>query len=318
MDEKILALIRERDEYISGEEISKKLNVSRAGIWKHIEKLREEGYNIVATPHLGYRFISPPDRLIHTEVSWGLNTKVFGKKIYAFKKTDSTNTVAYKLAEDGEQEGTVVFAEEQGKGKGRFRRTWSSPVGGIYMSLILRPEFEPLNTARVTLGAAVAVAEAVREVTNLSARIKWPNDVLVEKQKVAGILTEMKAQQDALDFVILGIGVNVNIPKNALPKGATSLKEELNGLDVSKVELAKRILELLEGYYARMRDRFDEIINDWRKLSDTLGSRIKVHSHGQVLDGQALDVDENGGLILRLDSGFNKHIFSGDVETIRS
>lgn len=316
MDEKILALMRDRDEYISGEEISKKLSISRAGIWKHIQKLREEGYDISAAPHFGYKLISAPDRLIPSEVSWNLNTKIFGKKVYAFKKTDSTNTFAYKLAEDGEPEGAVVFAEEQDRGRGRFHRKWISPKGGIYMSLILRPKFEPLNTARITLGAAVAVSEAIREIANLDSRIKWPNDVLVNGHKVSGILTEMKAEQDEIDFVILGIGVNVNSAKKELPKDASSLREEA-GKVISKVELAKKILESLESYYIKLKNDFGEIVEEWRKLSDTLGKRIKVHTHGQVLEGQAMDIDDNGGLILRLDSGFNKHILSGDVELVR-
>ena len=317
MDEKILALIREsQDEYISGEEISRALNISRAAIWKHIEKLRQEGYEITATPHLGYRFICAPDRLISTEVCWRLKTKVFGKKIYSFKKTDSTNTIAYKFAEKGEGEGSVVFAEAQTKGRGRFRRAWESPEGGVYMSLVLRPKLEPMKTARVTLAASVAVAEAIRETTGLPARIKWPNDVLIDNLKASGILTEMKAEQDTIDFVILGIGINVNSSKKELPKGATSLQEELRA-PVSKVKLVKRLLELLEGYYSRLDEEFASVIDEWRNISETLGARVKVHTYGEILEGQALDVDENGGLILRLDSGFNKHIFSGDVELVR-
>lgn len=316
MDEKILALMRDKDEYISGEEISKELHISRAAIWKHIEKLRREGYDIAAAPHFGYRLISAPDRLIGPEVSWNLNTKIFGKRIYSFKKTDSTNTSAYNLAEGGEPEGSVVFAEEQLRGRGRFRREWISPRGGIYMSLILRPGLEPVNTARITLSAAVAVTEAIREITNLQARIKWPNDILVNKRKVSGILTEMKAQQDEIEFVILGIGINVNNSAGDLPEGASSLKDE-SGETVSKVGLAKKMLGLLEGYYLKIQDGFSGVIEEWRKLSDTLGRRVKVHAHGRVLEGQALDVDENGGLIVRLDSGFNKHILSGDVELLR-
>ena len=316
MDEKILALMRDKDDYISGEDLSKELGISRAAIWKHIEELRQEGYDIIAVPHLGYRIASTPDRLIPPEVSWKLNTKIFGKKIYSYKKTDSTNKIAYKLAEDGAGEGTVVFAEEQTKGRGRFSRTWVSPQGGIYMSLVLRPKLEPVKTARITLAAAVAVAEAVRKVTNLPAQIKWPNDVLINGSKAAGILTEMRAEQDAIDFVIIGIGVNVNTPKDGLPKGATSLKEELN-VSVSRVELAKRILEMFEARYLELEKGFGKIMEEWRRLSDTLGRRVRIHTHDQALEGQALDVDENGGLILRLDSGFNRHIFSGDVELVR-
>ncbi|MDD5449949.1 MAG: biotin--[acetyl-CoA-carboxylase] ligase [Candidatus Omnitrophica bacterium] len=316
MDEKILALMRDREEYISGEEISRELGISRAAIWKHIDKLRREGYDIASAPHYGYKIVSAPDRLIREEVSWGLKTRRFGKKIYSFKKTDSTNTLAYKLAENGETEGAVVFAEEQAMGRGRMERKWQSPAGGIYMSLILKPRIEPVNTARITLAAAVAVNEAVRDITGLNARIKWPNDILVNSKKVSGILTEMKAEQDEIDFVILGIGINVNNPKKDLPGGATSLKDEL-GQAVSKVNLAKRVLELLESYHEKATGDFSGVIDEWRKLSDTLSKRVRIRMHGETLEGHALDVDENGGLILRLDSGFNKHILSGDVELVR-
>lgn len=317
MDEKILTVIRENGEkYISGEEICKELGISRAAIWKHIEKLRHEGYDIAATPHLGYRFISAPDRLIPLEVSWKLKTKIFGKKIYSFKKTDSTNTIAYRLAENGEKEGSVVFAEQQTKGRGRFHRAWVSPQGGIYMSLILRPKLEPIKTALITLTASVAVAEAIREVTNLPARIKWPNDVLIDSSKISGILTEMKAEQDTIDFMILGIGVNVNSSKQELPSRATSIAAQ-SKTPISKVGLSKRILELLEVYYLKLNEDFESIINEWRGLSGTLGKRVKIRAHNQTLEGQALDVDENGGLIIRLDSGFTTHILSGDVELIR-
>ena len=185
------------------------------------------------------------------------------------------------------------------------------------MSLVLRSSLEPINTARITLSAAVAVAEAIRETTKLPASIKWPNDILINGRKVCGILTEMKAQQDEVEFVILGIGINVNNCGKDLPMGSTSLKEELGGGDSSRVEVTKRLLELFESRYFKISDRFNDIIEEWRRLSDTLGRRVRVHSHGQMLEGQALDVDDSGGLILRLDSGFSKHILSGDVELAR-
>ncbi|MDD5137129.1 MAG: biotin--[acetyl-CoA-carboxylase] ligase, partial [Candidatus Omnitrophica bacterium] len=229
LDEKILNVLRHsKDSYVSGEELCKLADISRAAIWKHIEKLREEGYDIEAMPHLGYKLVTIPDSLIPSEVKWKLKTKVFGRSVISYRKVDSTNIVAYELAEKGMKEGTVILADEQVKGKGRHGRHWSSPSkGGIYMSCILRPSIAPSEISRITLLAAIAVAQAIRDITSLEVTIKWPNDIMIDRKKLCGILTEMKAEQDSVDFVVLGIGINVNAPKAELPKGATSIREEL-------------------------------------------------------------------------------------------
>ena len=228
-DEKILRVLRKSpDEHVSSEELCVLTKISRSAVWKHVEALRAEGYEIEASPHLGYRLIAIPDALIPAEVMWELGTKTIGKAVLSYKKVDSTNDVAYNLAENGIAEGTVVLAEEQAKGKGRHGRKWvSPPKSGIYMSCVLRPEIAPNEIPVITLMAAVAVAKAVRKTTGLQAMIKWPNDILVSGRKICGILTEMKAEQDSVDFIILGIGLNVNASARSLPEGGTSVKEEL-------------------------------------------------------------------------------------------
>jgi len=324
LDEKILALLRENTEsYVSSEELCKLACISRAAIWKHIEKLRTEGYEIEASPHLGYRLAGVPDSLIPSEIKWKLKTKVFGREVISYRKVDSTNDAAYELAEKGIKEGTVVLAEEQGRGKGRHGRSWQSPPkGGIYMSCVLRPEMAPNEIARITLLAAVAAAKSIRKATGLGAVIKWPNDILVNGKKVCGILTEMKAEQDSVDFIILGIGINVNTPVRSLPKGATSLKEEARAAgrktDLSRVEIVKRILEALEAEYRTLKEEgFKPIIEEWRRLSAMLGSRIRVALQNRALEGQAHDIDPDGSLIVRLDSGVMEKVSSGDVEMVR-
>ncbi|MFH1847602.1 MAG: biotin--[acetyl-CoA-carboxylase] ligase [Candidatus Omnitrophota bacterium] len=313
-EDKVLAFIRgSKEEYISGEEISRSLGISRAGIWKYIEKLRRNGYDITALPHLGYRLTHTPDKLIPTEISWGLDTKVMGRTVHCYNSTDSTNRLAYKIAGDGAKHGTVVFAEEQSAGRGRLGRSWSSPKGGIYMSVILRPRLGPQDAQRVTLCAACAAAAAIRKTANLRSEIKWPNDILVNRKKICGILTEMKAEQDRISFIILGIGVNVDPPGHQLPRCATSVRNETKMSGV-KVRLAQEILRFLEAYYAKVEKNFGSVIEEWRNFSATLGKRVRVNTHEGMLEGQALDIDEHGALILRLDNGFNKHIISGDVE----
>jgi BirA family biotin operon repressor/biotin-[acetyl-CoA-carboxylase] ligase len=325
LDEKILNVLRHnKDSYISGEELCKHAGISRAAIWKHIEDLRETGYDIEAVPHLGYKLVAAPDTLIPSEIKWKLKTKIFGKEIISYKKVDSTNDIAYRLAEKGVKEGTIILAEEQSKGKGRHGRNWVSPSkGGIYMSCILRPKIAPNEIPRITLLAAVAVAKAVRDVTSLDAAIKWPNDITIDGKKACGILTEMKAEQDRVDFIILGIGINVNTPLKQLPKGGASLKDELHrhgakGANISRVELTRNVLEKMEEYYSLLqRKGFGPIIEAWKNLSAMLGSRVKVVLPFRTFEGLAHDIDPDGALVVRLDSGVLERVSSGDVVMVR-
>ena len=325
LDEKILNVLRHnRDSYVSGEEMCKIADISRAAIWKHIEKLRQEGYDIEALPHLGYKLISIPDSLIPSEIRWKLKTKIFGREIVSYKKVDSTNIVAYELAKNGMKEGTVILADEQMKGKGRHGRHWSSPSkGGIYMSCILRPSIAPNEIPRITLLAAIAVAQAIRDISYLEVTIKWPNDIMINGKKLCGILTEMKAEQDSVDFVILGIGINVNAPIKQLPKGASSIKEELRRQEggraaLSRVELTKRVLERLEEYYDILKSEgFEPIIETWKDLSSMIGSRVKVTLPGKTFEGLAHDINPDGSLVVRTESGLLEKVSSGDVVMVR-
>jgi len=323
-DEKILRILRgNTDTHTSSDELCKVTGISRAAVWKHVEDLRKEGYDIEASPHLGYKLVAIPDSLIPGELCWKLKTKLIGKAIISYKKVDSTNDSAYALAEKGIAEGTVVVAEEQTKGKGRHGRKWESPPkSGVYMSCVIRPEMAPNEIAKITLLAAVAVAKAIRRFTGLEAMIKWPNDILINGRKICGILTEMKAEQDFIDFIILGIGVNINTPIAWLPKGASSLKEELNrppkNENISRVGLVKKILESLEEEYSRLRTKgFRPIIEDWRGLSALPGLKIKVLLPNRTIEGEAHDIDSDGSLMVRLDSGVIEKVSSGDVVMLR-
>lgn len=317
-DEKILSLFRETDDYLSGEELSRKLGITRAAVWKHIEKLRAEGYNIVAQPHSGYKLLGLPDKLIPSEIAWKLSTSIIGRKIYSYDKANSTMDIAIDLASRGEPEGACIFAEEQAAGRGRLGRSWASPKGkGIYLSIILRPNITPLEAPKVTLLCAVAAAKAVREETSLPALIKWPNDILINGRKVAGILTEMNAEVDTVKFIIIGIGININALKSELPQGATSIKEEL-GDGLSRVEFTQAFLRRLDkDYEVFLKEGFKPTITEWRDLSFTLGSRVKVKLPNKELEGQAMDVDDTGALVVRLDSGFVERILAGDVIVVR-
>lgn len=320
MDEKILSLLKDnRQHYISGEELCQRLGVSRTAIWKHMQKLKDLGYGIDAIPHLGYRLSSIPDKLLADEILYKLKTNIIGKSIYSYATTASTNDIAWNMAAQGTAEGTIVLAEEQTKGRGRMGRTWSSPKGeGIYMSVILRPDIRPVDAPQITLMAAVSIAQMLQKELSIDAQIKWPNDILIRNKKVCGILTEMSAELDAIHFIILGIGINVNTPQTHLSQNATSLGREKN-LTLSRIELCRAmIMELDKKYQFILKNKFDHIIKLWRDFSLTLGQHVQVvNSQQKTIEGQAIDIDEHGALILRKDSGFMEHIFCGDVVSVR-
>ncbi|MDD5355509.1 MAG: biotin--[acetyl-CoA-carboxylase] ligase [Candidatus Omnitrophica bacterium] len=318
MNEQILSLLRNSSTYVSGEDISRQLDISRAAVWKHIQELRQEGYEIVAVPHLGYELVSNPDKLLPLEISSGLGTKIIAKEIHHYDMVPSTMNIAMELAIKGCKEGTVVCAEGQYKGRGRLSRFWSSPKHkGIYFSLVLRPRISAIESPKLTLLSAVSVCEAIRNFTKLDCLIKWPNDLIIDNKKIGGILTEMNAEMDMVKFMIIGIGINVNTPESLLPAHATSLKEKL-GSRLLRIELLKEILSAIDKEYILFsRDGFKPIITKWKKFSTTLGHRVKVHFRNAYIEGQAIDIDEQGALLLKRDSGPVERITAGDIVKIR-
>lgn len=322
MDEKILEILRTHaDRFVSAQEISRKSLLSNANITRCIHKLREEGYDIQGQPHGGYRLVALPDKLLAEELTWQLDTKIIGKKILSYDTVDSTNTVAFSLAEKGILEGMVVFAEAQRKGRGRLGRSWISPKSkGIYLSLVLRPKIAPERAALITLLAAVGCAEAIRKISGLRAQIRWPNDILVNNKKVCGILTEMQTQDNKVEFIILGIGINVDIPISKLPPEATSLKKESKRVEsqFSRLELARELLRQLDQRYLSFKHKGSaKIIAQWKNLSALSGKRVKVFFSDRTIEGQSQDIDEQGALIVRLDNGFKQHVLAGDVVKLR-
>lgn len=315
---KILGFLRSNTGYISGEEISEKLNLSRQAVFKYISELREIGYDIAAVPHLGYKLISIPDRLLPFEIQDRLNTKFMGRKIYHYDLVDSTMDIAMNLAIKGSPEGTAVCAEGQTKGRGRLGRDWISPkYKGVYLSLILRPNLLPNEASKLTILTSLAVAEAINKITGLSPSIKWPNDILVNDKKVGGILTELNAEQDRINFAIIGIGINVNTPISSLPKDASSLSFQKK-TKLSRVELVKEILREIDKLYLLFRKRgFIPIVKRWKKFSYLQGERVKIICHREKLEGEVLDIDSDGGLLIREDSGFIKKVIAGDVVRVR-
>ena len=317
MRETVLAVLKESAErYVSGEELSNRLQVSRTAIWKHIGALRDEGYEIESSPRLGYRFVAVPDLLLPLEIGAHLKTQVLGKKIYHWREVDSTNRVARELAAEGEAEGAVMLAESQTVGRGRLGRAWSSPVGGVWLSLLLRPNLVPYKAQLITLMAAVAAVEATQAVAGIQPGIKWPNDLLINGKKVAGILTEVSAEMERVNYLVLGLGINVNISSDVFPaevRGiATSLLVETGEL-TSRVAWVQNFLEIMDQEYSRVQSEgFADILARWRQYSVTLGCQVDVRLGERNVFGTALNVDEEGALLVRTELGIEKFV-AGEV-----
>ncbi|MDO8473255.1 MAG: biotin--[acetyl-CoA-carboxylase] ligase [Dehalococcoidia bacterium] len=304
-------------EFVSGEELSRRFSVSRTSIWKQMRVLRAKGYDIESQPRRGYRLISCPEDISALEVRKRLSCSLFGCDIQQLARVASTQQEAFRMAQGGAPAGTVVLAEEQTGGRGRVGRSFFSPPGGLWFSVILRPPLQPQVCLPLSLMAGVAVVESVIGLTGLPAVLKWPNDVLVGGKKVAGILAEMVAETDAVRFVILGIGVNANVPVGAFPVElqsiATSLSAE-SGKDVSRSRLLCTILENLDRRYADMLSLgAGSVLDAWRKCPNVLGGRVRVNSINEQVQGLALDLDIDGALLVRTDDGTVKRVIVGDV-----
>jgi BirA family biotin operon repressor/biotin-[acetyl-CoA-carboxylase] ligase len=320
MDDEILKLLREHSSsFLSGEEMSHTLKVSRTAVWKRVKNLRASGYDIEAFRRLGYRLIRSPDLLTPSEIKPLLKTKWMGKVLHHFQTIPSTNTEAYQLALRGAPEGEIVIAESQEQGRGRLGRHWvSPPFLNLYLSVILRPDIPPPQASLITLMAAVAVAEGIERFSGLHPVIKWPNDILLKNRKVAGLLNEIHSETDRIHFVILGVGVNLNMDKKLFTKEirntATSLKME-TGKTVSRKEFVPCLLEALEKWYTLfLREGGKPVLEAWRERARIRGKAVKVTSFGETLFGRAIDVDSEGRLILETEKGDRKRIVAGDVE----
>ena len=304
---------------ISGAELSQKLGISRAGIWARIEELRRLGYDIEASPHQGYRLVSAPDALHADDLGWRLAPgRRIGRDIRVFEQTTSTNDVIEKLALAGASEGAVIFAESQTAGRGRLGRGWVSPARkGLWFSVLLRPTLSPSAATQLTVGCATALRQAIESETGLKPEIKWPNDILLSGRKVAGILTELSAELDRIKYVVVGIGVDVNLDRDDFPaelRGqATSLKIEL-GRPVVRADLATAILGELDRVYARiLAGDFTGVADEWERHCSTLGHPLVIYLGDRCVRGRAESLGEDGALMLRTEHGHLERIVGGDV-----
>lgn len=307
---------------VSGETLAAELGVSRTAVWKCVKKLRLEGYRISSSPRSGYSLTGVPDRLLADEIMAGLETRVLGRTVVTCERLPSTQDQAKKLALQGGAEGTLIIAETQTGGRGRLGRSWVSPPGGLYFSVILRPRIDIIEATLIPLVAGVALLRAIEQHTTLIPLLKWPNDVLVNERKAAGILAEMSAEVDRLDWIVLGVGINVNTLPSQFPPEIRDSVVSLTGGSrgaVSRLKLLQDSLRELEEALDEFRAAgFEPFRRQWKDRSCTLERRVLVAGGRDHLEGRAVDIDSNGALVLECDDGSRRRILTGDVTLIRN
>ncbi len=320
--ERLLRLLREADGFVSGQEICRRFGITRAAVWKQVEALRRQGFSIEGVSSMGYRLSQEPEGLGVLALEPGIKTLRIGGRIIVSQETGSTNEDARELGRQGAEEGTVVIAESQTAGRGRRGRRWASPPHtNLYLSVILRPPLAPADAALFTLLAAVALCRTIREMYCLEPKIKWPNDLLLDGKKAAGILAEMEAEQDRIHFLVLGIGVNLNMTEEMFPEEilypATSVSILL-GRKVQRAGFARGLLESLDREYdGLLRQGAAPLMKAWMEHSAHTEKRIEVNTPQGPLKGRFLGIDETGAMILETAGGRRRTIHVGDVVKVR-
>ncbi|WP_139489134.1 biotin--[acetyl-CoA-carboxylase] ligase [Brevibacillus dissolubilis] len=307
------------NDFISGEYLSQLCNVSRTAVWKHIEELREEGYEFEAVRKSGYRLVTVPDTISVEQIITGNQAKYMGQHIIAHDTVQSTQILAHQEAGNGAPEGTIVIAEMQTGGKGRLGRVWHSPKGtGIWMSLIIRPVIPLAKAPQMTLLTAVAMARTIREQLDVDVKIKWPNDIFVNGKKVCGILTELNAESDRVNYLVIGIGINVNTVESDFPEDlgeiATSLRIAY-GNPIRRAPFIQAFCRTFEELYETyLRDGFASVKSEWESYSMSLGRMVTVRTVQSTVEGQAIGLDDDGVLLVEDMAGQLHKVYSADID----
>ena len=315
--EKILTALREREGYVSGQELCETLAVSRTAVWKAVTKLREEGYEIDSVQNKGYCLLASPDAMTEAEIRSWLHTREMGQNLVCFEDTDSTNLQAKYLAEEGAPHGTLVCADQQTKGRGRRGRAWDSPPGeAIYMSLMLRPAIRPEHASMLTLVMGMAVADACNELMEGNmAGLKWPNDLVINGKKAAGTLTEMSAELDCIHYVVIGTGINVNTREFPAELSQAISLRQAAGHSFRRAELIALCMKYFETYYGLFDQTEDLSLlkKDYDRLLVNTGREVRVLEPGHEYTGTALGINRYGELQVRCEDGHVEEIYAGEV-----
>ena len=307
-------------EYLSGQDLSDVLKISRVAIWKHIEKIRSLGYRIDSKQKRFYKFVNRTEKLLPWEITTKIKSKFIGRRIYYFDEIDSTQNYALQISNNTNENGTIIVAEKQTHGKGRLNRKWYSPEGGIWLSVIIHPEFQISDATIIPLAASLALCESIKKVHKIKTGVKWPNDITVDDKKVAGMLIDTSIQGNKVENLVLGIGINFAVNIQQIEKrlknspnfyGATSLFPEKNSS--SKIELLVQfLLELEKVINSLIKGKKAQIIRDWSKHTNMFGKTISVNTGDGKISGIAKKIDSDGALIIKTGAK-NRRIFVGDV-----
>ena len=321
---KVLYFLKSHNtEYLSGQDLSDVLKISRVAVWKHIKKIKELGYKIETKQKLGYRLEANSEKLLPWEITEGLKTKFIGKQAYYFDSIDSTQNQALTMTYDKENNGAVIIAEKQTSGKGRTGRRWESPEGGIWLSIILHPKFDIAITTLFPLAAALALSEAIEKTLKIKSELKWPNDVTIKGKKVAGILVDVSLESNKIENLVLGVGINFDVNVKQIEK---SLKGTPNFYGVATLSQGKKkikpikllhsyLIELEKIYFMLNSRDVKKIIKEWTKKSSTIGKMVTLHTEREKISGKAIKIDDDGALIIS-ENNTNKRIIAGDITQI--
>ncbi|MEK3765244.1 biotin--[acetyl-CoA-carboxylase] ligase [Solibacillus sp. FSL K6-4121] len=321
-DEILKRFLNANGEPISGQVLADELQVSRTAIWKHLQTLKQEGYEFETVKKRGYKLVTVPDKVDMGQLQQFLKTDRYGRQVHYFESVESTQLVAHELVREGAPDGTVIIAEHQTAGRGRMMREWESSEGkGIWMTIIIRPEIAPHQAPQFTLVTAVAVVNAMKAMfKNFTPEIKWPNDILIKGKKTTGILTEMVAEADRIQALLIGIGINVNQQMDDFPEALQSIATSIaieEGEPIERVHLVANVLDFLEHYSDMyVKNGFGFIKTLWEESSGTIGKRVKATTLREVVEGEAISITENGVLEIRQANGEVKGIYSADIEIL--
>lgn len=320
---RVVEALRRENREKTRNELASELGIPPSMVSASLKRLKELGYRIESPRRGSYRFAGPTSRLIPYEIRQVLKTKIIGQNIIYHEKTTSTNTVAQNLCMGGDMDrlhGSIVIAEEQTGGMGRLGRAWVSPGGGIWLTIILKPRIPVERAIMLTMVGSIATVRAIKKITGLGALIKWPNDIFIGRKKVGGIITELSAEGSVIHHCLVGIGIDVNIPLEELPPqlrtSVTSLSAEL-GRSVDRVMLLAALLKEFELRYLQLEAmEYESILREWKSLLCTLEHRVRIQYGARVFSGEAIDVDDFGGLLVRRDDGIVERVIAGDCSHI--